>query len=234
MNNIIERIITSCARRSVLTLFLKNPDSRYYLREIARITGEHVNAISKETTMLREIGFLTEEKVANLCYYMANRDFVVFEDLRKMFLKLDPIEQEISEAMGKAQAIFRKNLTSIVLFGSYARNEHKEYSDIDMLIVCKNLPEDWRKRDAISLDIGKVSRKYGRAVHTTLATEDEIYYSVRDGAPLLLEVATSNRIMHDTGFFAKHMETFRKNMKEWKARKLDKYAWEVPGLAIKT
>ena len=145
----------------------------------------------------------------------------------------DSMEQELIAYIAKAKDYFKQKITSVILFGSVARNEDSENSDIDILIVCKKLPEDWRKRDAISIDIGRVSRNYGRAVHTTLATEEEIKFSVRDGAPLLLEIASASRILQDNGFFTHQIEIFRKNMVTWKARKINRYMWEVPGLAVR-
>ena len=41
------------------------------------------------------------------------------------------------------------NLISVALFGSVARGEATSQSDIDLLIVCKNLPKGMFKRHAL-------------------------------------------------------------------------------------
>lgn len=40
---------------------------------------------------------------------------------------------------------------SIVLFGSMTRGDFTESSDIDVLVIARNLPDDWRDRDKIIL-----------------------------------------------------------------------------------
>lgn len=65
MNNIMAKIITSGARRKVLTLFLKNPDSRFCLREIRQKTEEHMNAaraIEKARFLPEKITSFPKEK----------------------------------------------------------------------------------------------------------------------------------------------------------------------------
>ena len=48
----LEYFITSKAKRSILKLFLTNPERRFYTREVARLTGEPLNAVR------RELGYL--------------------------------------------------------------------------------------------------------------------------------------------------------------------------------
>ncbi len=48
---------------------------------------------------------------------------------------------------------FSSDLVSIVLFGSYARGTATKYSDIDLLVIVKNIPEDWREQDKVLGDL---------------------------------------------------------------------------------
>lgn len=52
----------------------------------------------------------------------------------------------IREFVEQVKNVFRDNLVSIVLFGSVARGDCREDSDIDMLIVMRNLPQSFSKR----------------------------------------------------------------------------------------
>ncbi len=51
-----EYIITSKAKRNILKLFLTNPNTEFYVREISRRTGEPLNAVR------RELGYLGKAK----------------------------------------------------------------------------------------------------------------------------------------------------------------------------
>ena len=50
---------------------------------------------------------------------------------------MDDIANVISYFADKAKEIYGVNLVKIVLFGSYARNEASDDSDIDLLVVLK-------------------------------------------------------------------------------------------------
>ena len=149
----LENLITSRTKRKLLTIFLTNPDSKFYLRELSRKTGEQVNAVRKELNKLAGIGLLDVEKVANLHYYSPNKEFALFRELRDIIVKTDPISNLISRLMQNAKDTFKNNLTSVILFGSAARNELKEDSDVDVIIICRKLPKEWRKRDDIIIQL---------------------------------------------------------------------------------
>ncbi|MBI4489840.1 MAG: nucleotidyltransferase domain-containing protein [Deltaproteobacteria bacterium] len=51
---------------------------------------------------------------------------------------------------GVAQEVLGDNLTSVVLFGSVARGEAGPRSDVDLLVVCRDLPRGaFRRREAL-------------------------------------------------------------------------------------
>ena len=229
----LDKIITSKTRRKLLALFLTNPDSEFYLRELSRKTGEQLNSVRIELKNLEEAGLLNTKKVANLCYYRVNKNFAIFNELKGVILKTDATIILISEVIKRAKEKFGKNLTSVALFGSAARNEIKENSDIDFLIICKSLPESWRDRDNETLEIEKVGFNFGRAVHIEMLNEKELSFSVEKGAPLLFEISKDNKILFDNGFFKKQIVIFNENIKKWNARKTDKFTWEVPLLGVK-
>ena len=56
------------------------------------------------------------------------------------------IEQIIKKFSDDTQQMLRDNLVAEYLFGSLARNETSEYSDIDILIIVKQLDHQIRKR----------------------------------------------------------------------------------------
>ena len=118
------------------------------------------------------------------------------------------------------------------MFGSQARYEAREYSDVDILVICKTAQKDWRKRDDTIVEIEKAGFEFGIPVHIELLTEEEFTFSVNEGAPLLFGLAENFRLVYDNGYFQDAISLFRKNMAKWGAKKI-KNVWEVPELAIK-
>lgn len=56
--------------------------------------------------------------------------------------------------------IYGKNLSGIYLYGSYARNEEKAESDLDVAIVLKDFQDYWREIQRTSHIISELSLKY--------------------------------------------------------------------------
>ncbi|MBI4454004.1 nucleotidyltransferase domain-containing protein [Candidatus Woesearchaeota archaeon] len=124
------------------------------------------------------------------------------------------------------------NVVSIIIFGSYLTK--KLANDVDLLLVYKRLPNDWRKRDELALKIENKVLEKGVSLHITSATVKEIKFSIKEGAPLMFGLCDNYKIVYDNdSFFKKEMLAFKGNLKKWKAYKIDKITWEVPALAIK-
>ncbi len=93
---------------------------------------------------------------------------------------------------------FDKSLESIVLFGSFVRGNYTKTSDIDVLVVCENLIQDWRARDNMILDItSDIEFKYSTPIHMNLVSKDEISNAVESAYPLMLEIYDANKIIYD-------------------------------------
>jgi len=63
------------------------------------------------------------------------------------------IDRILSEVLKALSARLQEDLVSVVLFGSHARGNPRQHSDIDLVIVVKNLPSGWRERGALELSI---------------------------------------------------------------------------------
>ena len=228
----IEELITSKTRSKLLTIFLTNPKSRFFMRELARKTGEYINSVRQELNKLEEMGLINSQNIANLKYYSINKNYVIYNELRNIIIKTNPQMRIISQTLEALKQKFGKELSSVILFGSLARNE-LEFNDIDLLVIVKELPKDWRKSDDITIEIEKIGLKSGITLHIELLANKELEFSVNEGAPLLFEISSAYRVICDNGFFENQMKILRQNMVKWKARKIDKTTWEVPELAVK-
>lgn len=139
----------------------------------------------------------------------------------------------ISDLKEKCREKFRENLLSLVLFGSIVRGRDTERSDIDVLVIVKELEEDWRARDKISLEIEELGFIYGKTIHLMLVGEKDLEFSINFGSPLMFEIYDAHDVIFDkNNLFEKCMTKFKKNMKKWKAKKTAYREWDVPGLAV--
>jgi DNA-binding transcriptional ArsR family regulator len=83
---ILETLLSSAARAQVLNLFLHNPNSQFYQREIERETGQPIRAVQREVERLEGIGLLIRSEDGNRVYYHLNPEFPLLAGLTALFL----------------------------------------------------------------------------------------------------------------------------------------------------
>ena len=113
--------------------FLDNPYKEFYIRELAKKLKISPFATKKYADILIKEGFILDEKRANLRYLKAN--------VTNLFYKHLKISYNIRRLLKSGLVEFIKNnvtnVTSIVLFGSLAKGENDDKSDIDIVIIGK-------------------------------------------------------------------------------------------------
>lgn len=84
---ILEGLFSSSARVQVLRLFLLQPGSQFYQREIERETGQPIRAVQREVERLEEVGLLLREPEGNRVFYRINPNFALLSELIALFQK---------------------------------------------------------------------------------------------------------------------------------------------------
>lgn len=118
-------------RRRVLGLLLLHPEQRYYLREIARLTGTVPGTLKRELTKLADAGMLNVEKVGNQVHYTANRDCPIFEELASVLRKTSGLVDVLSEGLMPLAEL----IEVAFVFGSMASGKANAGSDIDLMVI---------------------------------------------------------------------------------------------------
>jgi DNA-binding transcriptional ArsR family regulator len=85
MFSILESLFSSTARVQVLDLFVRNPGSQFYQREIERETGQPIRAVQREVERLEEIDLLLRAPEGNRVYYRLNPEFPLLAELKMLF-----------------------------------------------------------------------------------------------------------------------------------------------------
>jgi len=84
---ILDGLFSSRVRVKILTIMLGQPLARYHGRELAKLTGEHFNAVWQELKHLEALGVLKAEKVGNQVQYAPDPAFPLLDELRNLFWK---------------------------------------------------------------------------------------------------------------------------------------------------
>jgi predicted transcriptional regulator len=133
LDNLLSGLISSKTRVKLLMRFFLNPQTRSYLRELAKEFDVSTNAVREELNQLAKTHLLKSEKSGRNVYYSANTAHTLFPELRSMVQKVMGIDQVID---GIVQRL--GNLEQAFLIADYA--EGKDTGIIDILLVGKIAP----------------------------------------------------------------------------------------------
>lgn len=158
----------------LLKFFLDNPYKEFYLRELAKKLKISPFAIKKYADFLLKESIITEEKKANLRYFKAN--------ISNLFFKYLKISANIREILKSELIEFLKkeipNCSSIILFGSLAKGEDDENSDIDLLVIGKEK----------HLRLTNIEEKTGREIKPHILSWNDWNKKAKEDTPFYFEV----------------------------------------------
>lgn len=147
--------------------------------------------------------------------------------LKEKFRKLERL------LLSKIKAYYGSRLVSIVVFGSVGRGTQTFDSDLDLLIIAKDLPKGRIKRirefelieDKITPFLKKLQQKEG--INTYLSVVIKTPEEAEKGSPLFLDMVEDAKILFDKdGFFEKILRTLRNRLRELGAKRIWKgNAW---------
>jgi predicted transcriptional regulator len=108
--------------------FFFNPNTRSYLRQLAKEFDLSTNAVREELNQLVKTELLKSEREGRLVYYMANTEHSLFPELKSMVNKVMGIDQVIDGIVARLG-----DLQKAYLIDDYA--EGKDTGIIDILLV---------------------------------------------------------------------------------------------------
>lgn len=110
----------------ILRIFIKNPTAEMQLKQIESSTKLAKLSVLKWTKELARQKFLTARPVGRMTLFALNRENPSVKQLRILH-NIDYVNAKLSSVDGQ-----------VFLFGSFARGENDEKSDIDLLVIGKN------------------------------------------------------------------------------------------------
>lgn len=135
--------------------------------------------------------------------------------------------REIEERiLAEVQNHYGARLVSVVLFGSAARETQRFDSDIDVLIIAKELPRGRMKRiqefEAVENRLEPFIRTLKRdGIETYLSVVIKSPEEAEAGSPLFIDMVEDARILFDReGFFTRRLDRLRKRLAELGSKRI--------------
>jgi predicted nucleotidyltransferase len=142
----ISSLFKSKTRNKLFQLYFSAPEKEYYLRELERLLEIPVSMIRGELKRQEESGVFVSKKKANLVYYSLNKSYPLYEEIKSIVRKTIGVETLLKQSIDKT-----KGVDLAFIYGSYAKQQDKSNSDIDLCIV-GDLDEDQLIRDISRLE----------------------------------------------------------------------------------
>ncbi|HSW75980.1 MAG TPA: nucleotidyltransferase domain-containing protein [Candidatus Saccharimonadales bacterium] len=118
-------------RQKVLGLLLLHPETRYHVREIARLTNTTAGSLHRELSKLAKAQVLIREVSGNQVYYQANSTFPIFEELASILRKTSGLVDVLKNALTPLE----EKIAVAFVFGSVGSGTESSGSDVDVLII---------------------------------------------------------------------------------------------------
>lgn len=173
-------------RDAVLGLLVLRPDERFHLRQVARLSGAGLGPVQRELADLVAWGIVSREQVGRQVFFQARADCPIFGQLQQLLLKTSGAAGVLRAALSR----FEKEIFVAVIFGSMARGQMHFKSDVDVLVLSKQLT----MRD-LGGAIREASARLGRDVNLNLYRPEEWRERARAGHPLVSSILENPRLL---------------------------------------
>jgi predicted nucleotidyltransferase len=147
-------LLTKRSATKILEFFLDNPSKEFYEAEIREKSGVAKASSVKWLKPLAKLEFLSKRNKGRMILYKLNSENQVVKELKRLkIISLLVLE-------------FKGMNVEVYLYGSCARGEFKEDSDIDIIVMSKQTRE-------IIDSIGKIEKKIGKNIKPSFYTQME-------------------------------------------------------------
>jgi len=180
----LKYFITSRAKRKLLKLFLTNPDKEFYLREVEKLVDEPVNAVRRELGHLEKAGFLKSQRRGKLKYFRVDKSFPFYPELKRIIYLTVGLGDYL-----KGRFKGSEKIELALIYGSVAKDEESERSDIDLLVVGEIKGRDLHKL------VSEIEHDIRREIDYVLMTKEEFNQRLKNDDPLIKRILREKKLI---------------------------------------
>lgn len=131
-------------RRKILEVFIKIPFQEIHLREIARLSKVSLSNVDNSMRLFVRDEIFKRREVSNMVFFKPNLEnetllkifeYLELEKKKEFYNKNKQIARLLQKYTQDAVKLSNKRIQLVILFGSVARGEWTQNSDIDILAV---------------------------------------------------------------------------------------------------
>lgn len=196
LTNPLDKILNNEAKVKILR-FLFKTNAEWNGRQIAKEIGVSPATTHKALQSLNREGVLLLRNVGKTHVYTLNEsNFTVTDMLKPLFGRENKILERILNAIRRkvTTSSIKRDIVSIVLFGSVISHKDHPASDIDLMVIVKNAKIK-SKAELILEEIGKkISKDFGNTLSPYINTELE--FKSKKGLKVIKNILKSHRLVY--------------------------------------
>jgi predicted nucleotidyltransferase len=176
----------SRTQQRVLGVLYGNPERSFFATEIFERAGTGRGTVQRELENLVTSGLALLSPIGNQKHYRANPDAPIFAELRSIILKTSGLAEPLRDALSP----LAKKIELALVYGSVARGEAHAGSDVDLLVVARELT-----LEQLYSRLARAEDAIGRAIHPTLLTGAEFLRRRAEHNPFLRKILSGDTIV---------------------------------------
>lgn len=194
----LDKILNNEVKIKILR-FLFKTNAEWNGRQIARELGVTPATTHKALHGLNKEGVLLLRNIGKTHVYTLRRDnFTVSDILKPLFDKESKILSNIFGIIKRkiSASGIKKDIVSVVLFGSVNLRKDRPTSDIDVMVIVKDLKSK-HKASLLFEDIDKkISEEFGNTVSAYINTLSEFKSKSKKGLAVIKNIIKSNKLIY--------------------------------------
>jgi len=197
LQNVLEKIIGKKSKIKILRLLMSDDDRDYCLDDIAKSTGMSCGTIYPSLNELLETRIIIQRKAGRSILYKINKNHILFNKIKELI----DMEQKslINVAEEFVHRLPKDHVGAIVLFGSVARGEFTEKSDVDIVVVYK----DERAKDEVRSLVDSMVSSYDVHVVPVFLIQKEIQDRIKRFDNFIITVVNEGRLLYGVASWLK-------------------------------
>ena len=176
----------STLKKKLLAYFFTNPESRLYVREIAKLINVDPTNLSRVLRDFEAEGIFVSKKKGNEKYVSLNRDYALYQELKSTVFKTIGAKGAIESVIKNLKGIERA-----FIYGSYAKSVEHAASDIDLCVITDS---EKFKEEPLLKELHVLEKQLGREINYTLFTKEEWYAKKQAGDSFVSGLLKNKRI----------------------------------------
>ncbi|MEE9341707.1 MAG: nucleotidyltransferase domain-containing protein [Thermoplasmata archaeon] len=169
---------------------MESEDREYCLEDLVKATEQSFGTVHPSLKSLVDTRMVLVRKIGKSKLYRINTRHILYERIRELILEERTgyltVAKEFSDGLKKT------NVKNIILFGSVARGDFGERSDIDILIVySRKKPED-----VVVERVEALLDKYDVVIVPVYLSIKEARDRLRKSDPFILNVLDEGNVLH--------------------------------------